>query len=123
MGKPALPFSWNRDWVWGLLLVAATFLAYQPAWNGQPVWDDDAHITPPGLRSMDGLVRIWTNHRGTAQYFPLVHTVFWVESHLWGDSTLGYHLLNILLHVFSALILVRILRKLGIRGSWFAAAI
>ncbi|MGA2508399.1 MAG: tetratricopeptide repeat protein, partial [Chitinispirillaceae bacterium] len=40
-----------------------------------------------------------------------------------GDSTLGYHLLNILLHVFSALILVRILRKLGIRGSWFAAAI
>ena len=57
------------------------------------------------------------------QYFPLVHTVFWVESHFWGDSTFGYHLLNILLHVFSALILVRILRKLSIRGAWLAAAI
>ena len=60
MVKPALPFSWNRDWVWGLLLVAATFLAYQPAWNGQPVWDDELHITPPELRSLDGLAHIWT---------------------------------------------------------------
>jgi tetratricopeptide (TPR) repeat protein len=125
MVKPALPFSWNRDFVWGLLLVAATFLAYQPAWNGQLVWDDDAHITHPELRSIDGLSFIWTHPRGTVQYFPLVHTVFWVESHLWGNSTLGYHLLNILLHVFSALILVRILRKLDMPGeaAWLAGGI
>jgi protein O-mannosyl-transferase len=123
MVKPAIPFSWNRDWVWGLLLLAATLLAYRPAWNGSPVWDDDVHMTPTELRSMNGLARIWTLPRGPVQYFPLVHTVFWVETHLWGDSTLGYHLLNILLHVFSALLLVMILRKLGIRGSWLAGAI
>jgi tetratricopeptide (TPR) repeat protein len=57
------------------------------------------------------------------QYFPLVHTVFWLESQLWGDAPLGYHLLNILLHVLSAVTLVGILRKLGVRGSWLAASI
>ena len=109
--------------VWGLLLAAATFLAYQPAWNGQPVWDDDGHMTSPENRSLSGLAQIWTHPGGSPQYFPLLNTVFWVESQLWGDSTFGYHLLNILLHVFSALLLFRILRRLGIRGSWFAAAI
>jgi tetratricopeptide (TPR) repeat protein len=113
----------NRDWVWGLLLFAATFLAYQPAWNGQPVWDDDLHMTSQELRSWNGLAHLWTQPSHKVQYFPLVHTIFWAESHLWGDLPLGYHLFNILLHVFSALLLVRILRKLGIRGAWFAAAI
>ena len=109
--------------MWAGLLLTATFLAYRPAWNGSPVWDDDVHMTSPAHRSMDGLVQSWTLPRGPVQYFPLVHTVFWVESHLWGDSTLGYHLLNILLHVASALLLVRILHKLDVRGAWLGGAI
>ncbi|MGA2508579.1 MAG: tetratricopeptide repeat protein [Chitinispirillaceae bacterium] len=125
MKKPAIPFSWNRDLAWGLLLVAATFLAYRPAWNGQPVWDDDMHMTRPELRSAEGLVRIWTQPGATKQYYPLVHTVFWMEYHVWGASTLGCHLLNILLHVFSSLLLVRILRRLGIPGAaaWLSGGI
>jgi tetratricopeptide (TPR) repeat protein len=123
MGNTAYFFSWNRDWVWGLLLFAATFIAYQPAWNGLPVWDDELHITPVEFRSIDGLWHTWTQPRKTVQYFPLAHTVFWIEAGLWGDSTTGYHLFNILLHFFSALLLVRILRKLAIPGAWFAAGI
>ncbi|MGA2505846.1 MAG: glycosyltransferase family 39 protein, partial [Chitinispirillaceae bacterium] len=125
MLKSALPFSWNRDWVWGLLLVATTFLAYRPAWNGQPVWDDDAHMTKPELRPAAGLARIWTQLGATQQYYPLVHTVFWVEHRLFGDATPGYHLLNILLHFLSALLLITILRRLGIPGkaAWLAGGI
>jgi protein O-mannosyl-transferase len=125
MVKSALHLSWNRDVVWGLLLAAAAFLAYAPAWNGRPVWDDDAHMTRPELRSAAGLERIWTQLGATQQYYPLVHSVFWVERRLFGDSTTGCHLLNILLHVFSALLLVMILRKLGISGkaAWLAAGI
>jgi tetratricopeptide (TPR) repeat protein len=115
--------SWNRDWVWGLALFVATFFAYQPAWNGQPVWDDDAHITKPELRSASGLARIWTDLKATPQYYPLMHTVFWLEHRLFGDATPGYHLLNILLHFFSALLLVTILRRLGIPGAWLAGGI
>jgi protein O-mannosyl-transferase len=123
--KSAVPSSRNRDLLWGLLLLAATLFAYQPCWNGQPVWDDDINLIRPELRSSAGLVRIWTQLGATQQYYPLAYSVFWLEHHLWGASTLGYHLLNILLHVFSALLIVKILRRLDIPGeaAWLAAGI
>jgi len=106
-----------------LLLVIVTLLAYLPAWNGTPIWDDDAHLTKPELRSLEGLGRIWTQPGATQQYYPLAHTVFWVEHQLWGDWPAGYHLLNILLHCVSALLLVGILRRLEVPGAWLATAI
>jgi protein O-mannosyl-transferase len=114
---------WRQDWLLALLLAIVTMVAYLPAWNGSPIWDDDAHLTKPELRSLDGLARIWTQPGATQQYYPLVHTVFWLEHQLWGDWPAGYHLLNILLHCASALLLVRILRHLQIPGAWLAAAI
>ena len=114
---------WRQDWLLTLLLVIVTMLAYLPAWNGTPIWDDDAHLTKQELRSLEGLGRIWTQPGATQQYYPLVHTLFWVEHQLWGDWPAGYHLLNILLHCASALLLVRILRQLQIPGAWLAAAI
>ena len=114
---------WNRGWFLGLLLVAAVVFAYQPVWHAGFIWDDDAHVTKPALRSLNGLARIWMQLGATQQYYPLAHSVFWVEHRLWGDSTAGYHLINILLHAFSALLLVKILRQLKIPGAWLAAAI
>ena len=113
----------SKDRLCAVLLVIVTFVTYLPAWNGTPIWDDDAHLTKPELRSLVGLTRIWTQPGATQQYYPLVHTVFWVEHQLWGDWAAGYHLLNILLHSVSALLLVRILRRLEIRGAWLAGAI
>jgi hypothetical protein len=114
---------WRRDWLLGLLLVIVTLLVYLPVWNGSPIWDDDAHLTKPELRSLEGLGRIWTQPGATQRYYPLAHTLFWVEHQLWGDWPAGYHLLSILLHCASALLLVRILRQLQIPGAWLAAAI
>jgi tetratricopeptide (TPR) repeat protein len=105
------------------LFVIVTFLAYLPAWRGTPIWDDEAHLTRPELQSLEGLGRIWTQPGATQQYYPLVHTLFWVEHRLWGEWPAGYHLVNILLHCASALLLVRILRRLEIPGAWLAAAI
>jgi protein O-mannosyl-transferase len=101
-------------------LLMAVLCAYRPAWNGLPVWDDDGHMTKPELRSAAGLVRIWSEVGATQQYYPLVHTVFWVEHRLFGDWTPGYHVLSILLHGVSALLLVAILRRLGLPGAWLA---
>jgi len=112
-----------RGWLWGLLLVVATFVAYQPAWHGKPIWDDAAHLTYPELRSWNGLVRIWTDPGTLQQYYPVASTVFWVEAKLWGDATLGYHLVNILLHLTAALLLLKILRTLEIPAAGLAAAI
>src|ERR1017187_1964883 len=109
---------WNRDWLLGLLLVLAPLIAYQPAWHGQRLWDDEAHLTQPELRSLNGLGRIWTDIGATQQYYPLSFTAFWAQHRLWGDSTLGYHLTNVLLHCFSALLFLTILRRLEVPGAW-----
>ena len=84
------------QWLFWVVLVLAVLLVYQPAWQGGILWDDDAHVTRPELRSWHGLWRIWFDVGATLQYYPLLHSAFWIEHQLWGDATLGYHLVNIL---------------------------
>ena len=104
----------------GLLLL--TLIAYFPALNGGFLWDDDGHVTKPVLRSVDGLRRIWFEMGATQQYYPLLHSAFWVEHAMWGDATLGYHLTNVFLHTAAALLLVAIVRRLELPGAWIAGA-
>lgn len=122
VAAPLMPPAY-RIWGLSLLLIAFTAIAYMPAWNGKPIWDDNGHITAPELRTLHGLVQIWSEPGATRQYYPLVHSVFWVEHKLWGDSVLPYHLVNILLHGISAIVLWRILLQLNVPGAWLAAAI
>ncbi|HET9800847.1 MAG TPA: hypothetical protein VFP82_04100, partial [Chthoniobacterales bacterium] len=113
----------QQIWLFGLFLIVATAIAYLPAWNGKPIWDDNAHMTQPELRSAHGLLEIWTKLGATQQYYPLVHSVFWIEQKLWGDSVAGYHFVNILLHAASAFVLLQILLRLKIPGAWLAAGL
>jgi len=97
---------------------------YQPAWHGKPLLDDTAHfMTAPEQRSLSGLPKLWFQPRTTLQYHPLVDTMYWIEEKLWAEDVLGYHLVTIALHAVAALLLVKLLRKLQIRGAWLAAAI
>jgi len=113
-----------RDLLFGIVLVGVTVLTYQPAWNGKPLLDDADHlITDPDQRSLHGLISLWIAPAPTHQYHPLVDTVFWIGDRLWHGSMLGYHLASISLHAASALLLLRILRRLEIPGAWLAAAI
>jgi tetratricopeptide (TPR) repeat protein len=112
-----------KDWLFVIALIAAVFLVYQPAWQGGFIWDDSAHVTRPELRSWYGLFRIWFDIGATQQYYPLLHSAFWVQYWLWGDATLGYHLVNILLHAMVAVMVALILRRLEIPGAFLAAAI
>ena len=110
-------------WLWLPALLLATLLAYRPVWHGGLLWDDNAHITAPDLRGIQGLPRIWFDLGATQQYYPVVHTAFWILYSLWGEQTLAYHLTNILLHVLSAFLLALILRRLSVPGAWLAAMI
>ena len=103
-----------------LALIAVTALAYLPSITGGMLWDDDAHITKPALQSVHGLWRIWSDLSATQQYYPLLHSAFWLEHRLWGDATLGYHFVNILLHGVSACLVVLIARRLTLPGAWLA---
>ena len=117
------PRSSRHSWLFALVLFLAVTLSYSPAWNGSPIWDDDAYITRVELRTLGGLENIWVTPGTTLQYYPLVYSVFWVEYKIWGDTTWPYHLVNILLHSFSAILLWRILLRLNIPGAWLAAGI
>ncbi len=111
------------EWLFLAALVVAVLLVYQPAWQGGFLWDDEAHVTKPELRSWQGLYRIWFDVRATVQYYPLLHSAFWIEHKLWGDATLAYHLVNLLLHAAAAVMVALILRRLAVPGAYLAAAI
>src|SRR5580704_8489868 len=112
-----------REIAAGALLVCATLAAYMPALNGGLLWDDEGHVTKPDLQSLHGLWRIWFEFGSTQQYYPLLHSAFWVEHKLWGDALLGYHLTNVLLHASSACLVVLIMRRLSLPGAWLAGFI
>ena len=111
------------DWLLASILVAAVFLAYQPAWRGLTIWDDGQYITRARFASLEGLRLIWFKPGAVGQYYPLLHTAFWIQMKLWGGTTLGYHLVNIGCHAVGSLLILSILRHLNLKGAWFAAAI
>jgi tetratricopeptide (TPR) repeat protein len=101
----------------------ATLIAYWPVLRGGFIWDDNAHVTKPVLRSLHGLWRIWFEVGATQQYYPVLHSAFWLEHRLWGDATLGYHLTNVFLHATAACLFGLILRRFWKRddAAWLAA--
>ncbi len=110
----------RTSWTPWLGLVAVAFVAYVPAWHGGLLWDDDAHLTRTALRSWEGLWRIWTEPGATQQYYPVLHSVFWVLHRLWGDATTGYHLVNIALHAAASGVFVLLLRSWRVPGAMLA---
>ena len=112
-------------WLFGLLLIAATFLAYLPALRGGFVWDDASWTTNLSRLFQDasGLYSIWFHPTTLQQYYPLTGTTFWLDYQLWKFWTTPYHIENVLLHALAALLFWRLLLHLQIPGAWLAAAL
>ena len=49
----------ERVWLFGALLVAATFVVYLPVWRAGFIWDDDTFLVNPLIRDRSGLFRLW----------------------------------------------------------------
>ncbi len=94
-----------------------TLLAYLPALSGGFIWNDSDYVTAPALRSLEGLGRIWTQPGATQQYYPLLHSAFWIQHRLWGDHPFGYHLVTVLLHAGSAVLFALVLQRLFNGGT------
>jgi protein O-mannosyl-transferase len=119
---PALP---GGGWLFGLLLIGATLLAYLPGLNGGFVWDDDAWTSNASglLSGWTGLQTMWLKVTALQQYYPLTGTTFWLDHQLWGNWTLPYHAENVLLHGCAAVLFWRLLRRLAVPGAWLAGAV
>ena len=113
---------WRREWLWALLLIPLVFIAYAQVFRAGFIWDDESHLTQnPCVVGPLGLKEIWTTTQ--AVYYPLVLTTFWALHKFVGLNPLPYHILNVLMHAVSAILLWRVLRQLNVRGAWLGAAL
>ncbi len=123
----------RRELIGLLVLVMATLLAYLPVFNNGFVWDDDLWLTEnQAVHSPGDLGAIWQlkyDHdtgefqSPTTQYYPLVFTSFWIENKIWGLDPLGYHAINLVLHLFNVLLVWVIARRIGLGSGLLIAAI
>ncbi len=104
-----------------LFLIAATVFVYLPCLHGRFLFDDSELITGSKIiKSPDGLRRIWFTTEAP-EYYPISYSAMWLEWRLWEMSTTGYHVANLLFHIGSALLIWRILHRLDVQSSYFAA--
>lgn len=123
---PATTATWTgkQHWIAAGVILVVTLVAYLPALDAGFIWDDEDYVTHnPVLRTLDGIFRIWFEPSSLPQYYPLVHTTFWIEYRLWQLDAYGYHLVNVLLHGLAAVLLYRVLVRLKFPAPLFVAAI
>ena len=103
-----------------LLLLAGALVAFGASLGSGFHFDDYAIFSDPALTSPGGWLRIW----GLGQTRPLTYLTFWANYQAGGTDPLGYHALNLALHVGAVLLAFECLRRmLPVRAALLAAAI
>ena len=116
--------SW---WLFALqiaAIVAAVLWIYLPVRRGGWLMDDLNYFTEnPLLRDTSGLWKIWFEPGSFIEYYPILASAEWCEWNLFGNDTLGYHLITIVLHIANALLVWWLLGKFGLRLAWLGGLI
>ena len=107
----------------GAAILLALIFVYLPSLRGGWVWDDVSEVVGnPTLRDGSGLAKIWFAPPGP-DYLPLKSTVQWLEWHLFGGQTFGYHAVSLVAHAAAALLLWRLLARLGVHLAWLGGVL
>lgn len=101
-------------------LLAVVLATYLGSLTNAPVSDDRALVVDnPYLRSISGLLRLWTTDLSTASalgepspyYRPIAMTTFWVNVAIGGTSAASLRLGNVFIHAANAMLLALFGRK------------
>ena len=116
----------GRDALALLGLTILVCVSYYPSLAGGFVWDDFVFTDAPVVQAASGIWNIWfspADIRYEGHYWPIVYTTFWLEHKLWGLDPLGYHIVNLVLHLVNSLLVWRLMGRLAIPGAWLVAAV
>jgi len=102
-------------------IAVLVLLVYVPAYNATWSWDDDVSVySNPLVREPDGLRRIWLTTEDH-DFWPLTRTAFRAEYAAFGDDPQGYHVVNVILHALTAMLVYLVLLRLQVPGAGVAA--
>jgi hypothetical protein len=102
-----------------LLLLTAALAAFGASLGSGFHFDDYAIFSDPVLTSPWGWLQVW----GWRQTRPLTYFTFWLNYQTGGQDPLGYHAVNLLLHLGAVLLAYECLRRLGPEGTPGRAAL
>jgi len=99
-------------WLSVILLVLVTYAVYQNSLNGSFLWDDKYLVLRDNqIRTLRNIPRFfgltyWREEAPFpgANFRPLRTTSFAIDYFLWEDNPFGYHLTNLLFHIFNVLL-------------------
>ena len=91
-----------------LFLLAAALIAFGASLGSGFHFDDYAIFSDPVLTSPSGWIGVWA----LRQTRPLTYFTYWLNYQVGGGDPLGYHLLNLALHLGVVLLLFECLRRL-----------
>jgi protein O-mannosyl-transferase len=91
-----------------LLVVVAALAAFGFTAAGSFHFDDYALFSDPSITSPGGWLEVWR----PLQTRPLTYFTFWLNYQLGGPGPIGFHVVNLGLHIVSAVLLLAILRRL-----------
>ena len=114
---------WRSVGSGAVLITLLTVVVYQPALRGGFIWDDSTLIIENRMvKASDGLHRFWFTTE-PPDYYPVTWSLWWLEWRLWGNKPMGYHMVNVLLHVVNAVLVWMVLGRLKIPGAWLAGLV
>jgi tetratricopeptide (TPR) repeat protein len=100
------------------LLLAAALAAFGASLGSGFHLDDYAIFSDPVLTSPSGWLGVWS----WRQTRPLTYLTFWLNYQTGGQDALGYHILNLLLHLGAVLLAYECLRRVLPERAALAAA-
>ncbi len=102
MGASISPWPGAGGWLFAAALLAAVMLAYQPAWQGVFIWDDDLHLLNNPVLQPNGWLHTWVPG-SYVNYWPITFEAYRLQYAVWRLNPIGFHVVNIVLHALSAL--------------------
>ncbi len=116
-----VPISARKVAAFAGILLALLLLVYGASLDNGFVLDDDALVTDyDNITEPGGLYRIWLTTE-QLDYWPLTYSSLWLEWRAFGMNPVGYHVVSLLLHLVSCLLVWLILLRLRIPGAALAA--